>query len=186
MLGKFKIYHWCWLLVCMPAIAEQSARAQSREYQIKAAFLLNFTQFVRWPATAFPGPASPLCIGVLGDDPFGSALEDTIRGESIQDHKICVRRARRVEDLVDCQVVFVSSSERGHVPEILAKINSRPVVTVGDVAGFARQGGTIDFYREQNKVRFEINPVSARQCGLKISSQLLGLGKIVETPVVNK
>ncbi len=167
-------------------MAAEPARAQTKEYQVKAAFLLNFTQFVQWPAAAFSGPDAPLCIGILGDDPFGPALEETVRGESIQDHKLAVRHGQKIEDLTDCQMVFVSKSENGRVPEILAKIDSHPVVTVSEVAGFAKRGGTINFYRDQNKVRFEINPASARQSGLKISSQLLGLGKIIESPGDNK
>lgn len=180
MSGKNIIYRWCRLLLILPALGGTSSLAQSKEYQIKAAFLLNFTQFVNWPAAAFTSSNAPLCIGVLGDDPFGSALENTVRGESIQDHRLSIRRGRRVEDLADCQMVFVSGSEHKHLKEILAKIDSRPVVTVGDMAGFAKDGGTIGFYREENKVRFEINPQAARQSGLRISSQLLGLGKIVE------
>jgi hypothetical protein len=177
---------YCCILLCLLTLGAESVHAQSKEYKIKAAFLLNFTQFVEWPAAAFSGPGAPLCIGVLGDDPFGGALEDTVRDESIHDHKLTVRRARRVEDLTGCQMVFVSKSENNRVPEILAKIDSHPVVTVSEVAGFAKQGGMINFYRDQNKVRFEINPSSARQSGLQISSQLLGLGKIVESPGVNK
>jgi hypothetical protein len=177
---------WFGLFFCLLALAPQSARAQTKEYQIKAAFLLNFIQFVEWPAAAFSGSNAPLCIGVLGDDPFGNALEETVRGESVRDHKLSIRRAQRVEDLTECKMVFVSKSENKRVPEILAKIDSHPVVTVSEVEGFARQGGTINFYHEQNKVRFEINPASARQSGVKISSQLLGLGKIVESPPGNK
>jgi hypothetical protein len=172
--------YYC-LLLFLLTMPSRPACAQAREYQIKAAFLFNFTQFVEWPAAAFSGPGAPLCIGVLGDDPFGAALEDTVRGESIQNHKLSIRRGQRVEDLTDCQMVFVSKSENDRVPRILAKIDSRPVVTVSELTGFAQQGGTINFYREQNKVRFEINLASARQSGLKISSQLLGLGRIVET-----
>jgi hypothetical protein len=186
MFRKRQIGRWFCLLLCLPALTASPAAAQSKEYQIKAAFLLNFTQFVQWPAAAFAGAAAPLCIGVLGDDPFGAALEETVRGESIQDHKLTVRRAQKLEDLADCQLVFVSKSENGRVPEILAKIDSHPVVTVSEVAGFAKQGGTINFYREQNKVRFEINPAAARQSGLKISSQLLALGKIVESTAPTK
>src|SRR5579872_5802142 len=169
------------ILWCVIALVCNAVHAQSKEYQIKAAFLFNFTQFVEWPAVAFSGADAPLCVGVLGDDPFGPALEETFRGESVQNHKLSVRHAQKVEDLADCQMVFVSKSENARVSEILAKFDSRPVVTVSEVDGFARRGGTIDFYRENNKVRFEINLGSARQSGLKISSQLLGLGKLVQT-----
>jgi hypothetical protein len=172
------ISRWWGLLSCLLVLSATAARAQTKEYQVKAAFLLNFAEFIQWPASAFAAPDAPLCIGVLGDDPFGAALEETVRDEHIQAHKLIVRRARRVQDLDGCQMVFVSKSER-RVPDLLAKMDSQPVVTVGDTEGFARRGGTINFYLDQNKVRFEINPGSARQKGLKISSQLLALGKIV-------
>lgn len=180
MFKRFSSGRLSWWFLCALALAQPKLQAQTKEYQVKAAFLLNFAQFVEWPASAFSGSDAPLCIGVLGEDPFGPALEQTMQGEKIRDHKLTIRRAQRVEDLAGCQLVFVSKSEQSHLAEILSKIDSRPVVTVSEMPGFAREGGTINFYQDQNKVRFEINPASARPSGLKISSQLLGLGKIIE------
>lgn len=159
-----------------------TARAQPgnpREYQIKAAFLFNFVQFVRWPATAFTSADAPFCIGILGDDPFGPALDDTVQGESIDGHRLSIMRGRSAGELKDCQLVFVCLSEESRLGEILPQFKSRPVLTVGDAKDFAREGGDIDFYLSNGKVRFEINPEAARQSGLTISSQLLSLGKIV-------
>jgi len=171
------------LLLVIRVLDQVPLRAQSdesREYQIKAAFLFNFVQFVKWPGTSFPNPDAPFRIGILGDDPFGSALDGTIHGESIDSHRLTVTRAEKIEDLQDCQVIFVSRSEESHVSEILSQLNSKPILTVSETQGFARAGGTINFYLTGGKVRFEINPQSAQHCGLKISSQLLSLGKIVE------
>ncbi len=151
----------------------------SKEYQLKAAFLFNFAQFVKWPSAAFTKEGAPFCIGILGDDPFGSTLEETIQGENIDNHPLTVIRARRIEELKDCQMIFVSRSEEGRVGEILSELDSKPVLTVSEMESFTRSGGDIDFYLAEGKVRFEINPQSARRCGLKISSQLLNLGKIV-------
>jgi len=156
------------------------AQEQSKEYQLKAAFLFNFAQFVKWPPDSFTNADAPFYIGILGDDPFGSALEETIQGETINNHRLTVVRAQRIEDLKDCQMIFVSRSEEGHVGEILSQLGSRPVLTVSEVESFARNGGDIDFYLSAGKVRFEINPQSAQRCGLKISSQLLSLGKLVK------
>jgi len=159
------------------------AQAQSdttREYQIKAAFLYNFIQFVKWPGTTFPTPDAPFCIGILGDDPFGSALDDTVQGEAIDGHRLMVIRSPRVEELMGCQMIFVCRSEGGHADAILSKLSSKPILTVSEIDGFAGMGGDINFYLSSGKVRFEINPQAARQGGLKISSQLLALGKIVE------
>ena len=167
------------VLLCLLMLAPAALQAQTKEYQVKAAFLFNFAQFVDWPENAFTNADEPFCIGVLGDDPFGAALEQIIQGETIDGHKMTVQHSRLVVDLKNCQVVFVSKSEKGHIGEILPELGSRPVLTVGDIPGFARGGGDINFFLEGNKVRFEINPNAAQANGLKISSQLLSLGKIV-------
>jgi hypothetical protein len=158
------------------------AMAQSgnvREYQIKAAFLFNFMQFVRWPDSAFAGSGGLLAIGVLGDDPFGPTLDETVQGQVIDGRQLTIIRSQQVADVKDCQVIFVCRSEAGHLADILSQIGSRPVLLVSEVPGFAEEGGDIDFYLSNGKVRFEVNPQSARQQGLQISSQLLALGKIV-------
>lgn len=173
---------WLCLLAWWPAMAV----AQSKEYQVKAAFLFNFAQFVEWPDTVFTAPDAPFCIGVLGDDPFGAALDEAVRDETISGHKMIVQRARQVADLKSCQMIFVSKSEKSHLPEILAAVGSRMVLTVGEVPGFARSGGEINFFLEGTKVRFEINPGAAQNCGLRFNSQLLSLGRIVTTGKENK
>lgn len=159
--------------------ASTVGRAQDQEYQLKAAFLYNFAQFVKWPSGAFTSSDAPFNIGVLGDDPFGSALEETVRGEAINNHRLTVVRAQQVSDLKDCQMIFVSRSKEGQVSEILSQLDSKPILTVSEIDNFAQDGGAIDFYLQGGKVRFEINPNSAQRRGLKISSQLLNLGKIV-------
>ena len=174
---------WFLLTVALCLGNPTAADAQSdtsREYRIKAAFLYNFVQFVRWPATAFSSSDAPFHIGILGDDPFGSALDDTVAGESIDGHRLSVMRSPRIEELEGCQVIFVCRSEGNSLDAILSELKAKPILTVSEVDGFANKGGDIDFYLSGGKVRFEINPQSAQQCGLKISSQLLSLGKIVQ------
>jgi hypothetical protein len=153
--------------------------AASKEYQIKAAFLLNFAQFVEWPSNSFPNTNDPITIGVLGDDPFGASMDETIRGEAVRGHKVVVLRSRRLQDLKSCQLLFISKSEKARVSEIISELNADPVLTVSDFESFARRGGIINFFLEGTKVRFEINPSAARHQGLKLSSQLLSLGKLV-------
>jgi hypothetical protein len=168
-------------LLLSNALESSAETTPSREYQIKAVFLFNFAQFVEWPATAFASPSAPLCIGVLGKDPFGSALDDTVQGETIRNRKLIVQRSNSPTDLKNCQLVYVSDSERARVPEVLSALTPQAVLTVSDIESFARRGGAINFYLEGNKVRFEINPNSARREGIKISSQLLALGRIIES-----
>ena len=100
-----------WLvLLCLAGGAGRAASPVFNEYEVKAAFLFNFTQFVDWPATAFPAAASPIRIGVLGDDPFGEILEQTVRDETVKSRKIVIVRSRRVEDLTNCHVLFIAKS----------------------------------------------------------------------------
>jgi hypothetical protein len=175
-----------WFCILLLLVAPIGAQAQSKEYQIKAAFLYNFAQFVDWPATAFADSAAPFYIGILGDDPFGAALDETIQGEAINNHKIIVVRSQNVADLKNCEMIFVSKSEKKHVTEILSDLDSKPILKVSEVDGFAQDGGSINFYLEGTKVRFEINPSATQSDGLKISSQLLSLGKIVASAKEDK
>jgi hypothetical protein len=153
--------------------------AQTKEYQVKAAFLYNFAQFVVWPETSFTNADEPFRIGVLGDNPFGKDLVETVRGETIHGRPMTIQESRRAESLTNCQIVFITNAEAGHLDEIFAKLGSRPVLTVSEIPGFTQRGGVINFYREGSKVRFEINPDAAEKNGLKIGSELLTLGKIV-------
>ena len=156
------------------------AQEPSREYQLKAAFLYNFAQFVKWPSDSFPNADAPFSIGILGDDPFGSALEETVQGETVNNHRLRIVHGQTLEDLKDCQLIFICKSEEDHVAEIFSELDSKPILTVSEIDSFAQDGGIIDFYLQGDKVRFEINPGSAERRRLKISSQLLTLGKIVE------
>jgi hypothetical protein len=170
-----------WLGVFVLAMLACAANAQSKEYQIKAAFLYNFAQFVDWPSAAFANTNAPFNIGILGDDPFDGSLDATIQDETINGHKIVAIRSQRIEDLKNCQIIFVCKSEKKRIAEILTELDSKPILTVSEIDGFAQRGGNINFFLAGTKVRFEINPGAAQSDGLKISSQLLSLGKIVQS-----
>lgn len=156
--------------------------ASSKEYQIKAVFLLNFASFAEWPPSAFAQPDSPIVIGVLGTDPFGGALAEAVSGEKVQQHPVVLRYASHAAELRGCHIVFICQSERRRLADDLEAFGNRPVLTVSDIPGFARDGGMIGFVLEANRVRFEINPARAGEHGLKLSSQLLALARIVENP----
>jgi len=167
-------------LLCA-SLSAQVQDAPPSEYQVKAAFLYNFGRFVEWPPQ--PRPPSAFTICVLGQDPFGPVLDELIKGKTIQDLKVVVRRLERVEDAGDCRILFISSSEDVRLAHILATLHGRSVLTVGEAERFAHRGGMINFRLEGAKVRFEINPDAAGQAGLTISSQLLKLARIVhESP----
>jgi hypothetical protein len=145
------------------------------EYQIKAAFLYNFAKFVEWPANEASHPAHSIVIGVLGDDPFGGFLEQTLVGKTYHDKPLVARRVQKSEDPASFQVLFISKSEEARLGDILTSLDGASVLTVSDMDHFADRGGMIGFRREGNKVRFEINADAAARAGLTISSQLLKL-----------
>jgi hypothetical protein len=165
------------LLLNGPAVAAQAA--PSREYQVKAVFLFNFTQFVEWPAAAFPGPNAPLVIGVLGNDPFGPYLDETVRGERVAERPLEVRRYRRVEDIETCHVLFISRSENSHLDQILSSLRDRTILLVGDADDFVQRGGMIRLGAAQRNVRLIINVDAARRANLTISSKLLRAAELV-------
>jgi hypothetical protein len=169
-----------------PAVLPAQLRPSS-EYELKAAFLFNFAKFVDWPPNAFAGPESPFLVCVLGTDPFGIALDNALRSKIIAEHPASVARVRRVADISGCQILFVAASESHLLPEILAKIRGQYVLVIGETDDFASSGGAIQFTLEENRVRFFINPDAADRAGLKISSKLLALAKIVrDAPATGK
>jgi len=160
------------------------ARAQPEtpsEYQVKAVFLYNFAKFVEWPQDPSEATNSPLVIGIIGDDPFGGALEQTVRGKSVRGHALVIRHFSKPEDARASQIVFISSSERSRLRSVLDSLKGASVLTVGDMEGFAHLGGVINFILEDNYVHFEINVEVAERAGLKLSSKLLSLAKIVRS-----
>ncbi len=165
------------LLVLAPGFPRlRAAPSAPTEYEVKAAFLCSFAEFVEWPAA----PPGPITIGVLGSDPFGALLEETVRSRAIQTKSLEVRRLSRVEDALKCQIVYVSASEKGNLAAILKELAGSSVLTVSDIVGFAERGGMIGFVLEEKRVRFQINVAAAERSGLHISSRLLRLARIVQ------
>jgi hypothetical protein len=142
------------------------------EYQVKAAFLFNFLKFVEWPPAA---PASPWVIGVLGQDPFGELLEQTVRGKNVNGRTVEIRHYSRPADVKNPNILFVGRSAFERLG-----IQAQPgMLTVGEAPEFIKSGGIVNFYLEDNRVRFEIKPSAASSNGLRISSQLLKLGRML-------
>jgi hypothetical protein len=170
---------WMVILLLVGGSLKLSAQpAASAEYQIKAVFLFNFARFVDWPAKAFPDADSPFVIGILGDDPFGSYLDETVRGEKVNGHPLTVQRYRRVGEIRACQVLFISRSEADRLEQILASLRGRSILTVGDTDDFAARGGMIRLATERNKVRMRINLDAVKAANLAISSKLLRVAEI--------
>lgn len=152
----------------------------SREYEIKAAYLYNFAKFVEWPTEALPDSSSTIHICVLGEDPFGPTLE-SIRDNIVRGRKLTIRRVTQPAGGPSCNVLFISSSERKRMREVVTSLGTSSVLTVGDMDSFAELGGMINLVTERNRVRFEINVEAAEHARLKISSQLLNLARVIRS-----
>ncbi len=178
-----KVSPLVWLVISVLLLSRGAASPaptpSSPEYQLKAVFLFNFAQFVEWPPTAFPEAKTPVVIGVLGEDPFGAFLDETVRGEKVNNRPLVVQRFRRVEEIKTCHVLFVSRSERERLGQILPSLKGRNILTVGDAEDFAVRGGMIRFVTEKNKIRLRINVDAAKTADLTISSKLLRPAEIV-------
>jgi hypothetical protein len=151
------------------------------EYVLKAVFLFNFAQFVEWPPETFPSSDAPFVIGVLGNDPFGPLLDETVRGESVGGHPLTVQRFARVEEVVACHVLYISTSESRRLDEIVAHLRGRGVLTVSDSERFIVRGVMIRLVTERNRIRLRVNLDAAKAAGLTISSKLLRAAEIVSS-----
>lgn len=167
-------------LCCIALMFGMAAKvnAESPEYSVKAAFIYNFAKFVEWPPESLEGD-KPFVIGVLGQDPFNNALDETVLGKTVLEKKITVKHFSRIEDALTCHILYISDSEKNNLTEIIKRLDRLPVLTVSDVGQFAERGGMIQLVKEQNRVRIAINTTATNQVGLKPSSQLLKLAQII-------
>lgn len=149
------------------------------EYEVKAAFLLNFARLVEWPESMFPDRGAPLVLAVLGDDHVTTAIERAVAGKTVGTHPLRVVRVGASEGVREAHIVFVSSDDRDRQRDVIEAARGRSLLTVGESNHFARDGGIINFFAQDNKIRFEINRPAADRAGLRISSRLLGLARLV-------
>jgi hypothetical protein len=153
--------------------------APSLEYDVKAAFLYNFAKFVEWPVEARGGERDPLTLCIFGADPFGSRLVELVKGETVAGRTLAVRNVRQLSELRSCHIAFFSRAEEERVPEALSGLHGSNVLTVGEGDDFAEQGGIVQFYLEENRVRFAINLDALEGTRLRVSSKLLRLARVV-------
>jgi hypothetical protein len=152
-----------------------------KEYQVKAAFLFNFTRFVEWPADAFPAPDSPFIFGVAGSNPFGTHLEEIIKEERINGHPLVLHYFKTSADITACHILYIALENKEEMKMALAQAKALNALTVSDISNFTKQGGMIRFVTEDNKTRIRINLSASKAAGLTISSKLLKLAEIVES-----
>jgi YfiR/HmsC-like len=164
-----------WLLVASNALGQ----AKPGEYQVKAAYLYNFGRFVEWPAKLTTANTGSFTICILGEDPFGPALDRTLAGETIGNQKVAARRISSPQESVDCQILFISSSEAKRVDKIIEALGNSAVLTVSDIPQFSQHRGMIQLLMEGNRIRFEVNLAATQRAGLTLSSELLKVATAV-------
>lgn len=177
-LRKFRPLTIMILLTLVLCITSHASDRISKEYEVKAVFLLNFAKIIEWPTTAFDNSESNIVVGIFGNDDFGEAL-NTINGKTVGGRKLEVRKLGQGGALDGCHLLFISSSEKWRLRQILAEVAGQPVLTVSDISDFAEQGGIISLTNEETKIKITINQGSAQRAGLKISSQLLRIATIL-------
>jgi hypothetical protein len=168
-------------VLALGAMAPGSAPAESGtgEYDVKAAFLLNFARLVEWPEDAFSDARSPFTVGLLGVGESSEQVQEFLDGKSVGSHEVVAQPIESAEEAAGFHMLFVGAASEAGAGEVAGAIGGAPVLLVGESDGFATSGGAINFFTDDNKIRFEINPRAAEAAGLRVSSRLLRVAKIV-------
>lgn len=174
-LSRCGVWAW-WFSLCLSGQPFRPAGFPlADEYHVKAIFLYNFAKFVDWPAEMSDGP---MCIGIIGDDPFGQELDQVVRGKTVNGRGFTVKRLQP-DAARTCQILFIAASEKKRYKTILSFLKNAGVLTVGESTGFCESGGVINLEIVESKVRFDVNLDAAARARLRLSSKLLGLARIV-------
>ncbi len=158
--------------------SSQAGLPIAKEYQIKSVFLYNFSYFIKWPKTTFNNNNAPFNFCILGEDLFKRGIDLAVKNENVNGHISSVKRLKNLKNTRDCQILFISKSEEDDLASILDYLDGYPILTVSDINLFAEQGGMIQFFKRNEKVKILINPKKVKNTGLKISGNLLRIAKI--------
>lgn len=180
----------CGLLRGVILRAQSDGLDQDKANKVKAAYLLNFTKFVTWPADTFENAQSPIGIGIVGTDPFGDVLDQTIKNKIVSGRKLEIRRLSwragdDVSGMKKCQLLYFSPTLENDAEALIRALAKSPILLVGEGEGFAKIGGMIGFVIDNARIVFWANKAEASAAGLELSSQLLKLAQPVETVAKN-
>lgn len=162
------------------------ALSSATESEIEATFLFNLGRFITWPAKAFTEPLSMFRICVLGQDPFKEKLDIVIKDRRIANHTVEILRLTQVEDAGNCHILFVSNSEQLRLQSIFKWVAHQPILTVSDIDNFVKQGGMVEFYPRQSRIRLIMEPQAIKEVGLKPSARLLAIADLINAPQKEK
>jgi YfiR/HmsC-like len=173
------------LIVLLGAALQLRAQAPAPgaafdEYQVKAAFLYNFAKFVEWPLGTFANSSDPIVICIVGQNPFGSTLDDMVQGKKIGDRLFAVRRLPDTQLAAKCQILFIGAGEWKRTRALLDAVKGAAILTVGETDDFTALGGVVGFRLDGPRVRLQIAPEAGERSRLRISSKLLSLAEIAK------
>jgi hypothetical protein len=160
--------------------------------KVKAACLLNLAKFVTWPESAFADAKAPLVIGVVGEDPFGDVLEQTVKDKTVSKRAIEIRRvatlpakkesawSSTISSLQSCHILYMGKLDDARVDELLAELATKPVLTVGETSAFAESRGMVGFDLDNGKISIHVNQKKIEDVAMRMSANLLKLVKTVQ------
>lgn len=168
------------VVVLAPCVRASAAEPVAGEYDLKAAFVYQFTHFTEWPAETFATEDAPIVVAVVGEDPFRGALARAVRDKTVYGRRLAYQHFPDADALAPCHILYVSPSEQHRLAQIVDEAGAFGALTVGDMDGFTRDGGMVRFIKEKNKVRFEIRRDAVDDAGLRLKAQLLRAARVYE------
>ncbi|MFH1249918.1 MAG: YfiR family protein [bacterium] len=167
------------LVICISLLSTDAGSPMSNDTDIddlKAAFIYNFTKYITWPHM---DKFNSFRIGVLGESKILTSFQQMAGKKLIDDKPITIRYYDNIQDINYCHILFISESNANQIEEILLKLKNQPTLTVSDTPGFCERGIMINFFSQGEVLKFEMNPGKLENAGLKISSQLQKLARII-------
>jgi hypothetical protein len=161
--------------------ADSSEKSNTLEYKVKAAYLLNFTRYVGWPAGTFESADTPIRICVMGEDPFGELLDLAARGQSVRYRRVDLKRVTRQGEESNCHLAFVGGVDSGDGIEWCKRLSRLPILIVTDSLEVFQDGAHILLHRYEDTIRFSVNLRLSKAAGLTISSRMLALAKDIRS-----
>jgi len=176
------IYKYKWLVLpfLVSVLAAPSLLSANSEIVIKAAFIEKLTRFIEWPGLTPSGQDSAFYLCVAGENPFDGALDNLAKISLIKGRRLKVLHLKKINIHDKCHILFISASMSRHLSKILVQIKNRPVLTIGDTKDYADQGVMVNFFRDDGRIRFEINQESAAAAGITIGARVLKIARIVD------
>lgn len=153
-----------------------STVSAQNNYKLHSLFIFSFTRYVQWPDSHSEGDFE---IVVFGDTPLTDELKAMAQSKKVGDRTIKITKVNSVSEIKKCNILFVPTSKSGSLPDVLAKVNSQPVLVVTEDSGLGAKGSNINFIIKDGKLAFELNQASVTKQNLKVSNELSRLAILI-------